>query len=277
VGQFAHPEVLVDPAWLADHLDDERVRVIEIDLEAGPYENGHIPGAVFWPAQGTLVGPDYRTNFDVTAAGDLLGRSGISDDTTVVAYSERHSLGPWVFWYLKTMGHADVRVLDGGRNRWLAEGHPLTTLVPDVAAVDHVARTPERSRQADLGRVLAAVDDEGVVLLDVRTAEDWRGENFMLAPPQPGERGGHIPGAVHLYYEEALNPDGTFKPVEELAALYRAHGITDDKETITYCAVGMRSAHTWFVLSELLGWRHVTSYDGSWNQWGRLPDTPVQT
>ena len=277
MGQFAHPEVLVDPTWLADRLDDDQVRVIEIDLEAGPYEEGHIPGAVFWPAQTTLVGPDYRTNFDVAAASELLGRSGIGNDSTVVAYSERHSLGPWVFWYLKTMGHADVRVLDGGRRRWLAEGRPLTTLVPDVVPVGYVAGTPERSRQADLDRVLAAVDDDRVVLLDVRTDEEWRGEDFMLGPPQPGERAGHIPGAVHLYYEEALNPDGTFKAVEELTALYRAHGVTPDKETITYCAVGMRSAHTWFVLSELLGWRHVTSYDGSWNQWGRLPDTPVQT
>jgi thiosulfate/3-mercaptopyruvate sulfurtransferase len=277
VGRFAHPEVLVDPEWLADHLDDPRVRVIDIHLESGSYEEGHIPGAVFWPARTTLVGPDYRTNFDVAAVGDLLGRSGISNDTTVVAYSDLRSLGPWVFWFLKTMGHADVRVLDGGRSRWIADGHPLTTVVPDVAEVDYVAQAPERSRQADLDRVLAAVDDDRIVLLDVRTAEEWRGENFMLAPPQPGERGGHIPGAVHLYYEEALNPDGTFKSVEELTALFAAHGVTVDKETITYCAVGMRSAHTWFVLSQLLGWRHVTSYDGSWNQWGRLPYTPVQT
>jgi thiosulfate/3-mercaptopyruvate sulfurtransferase len=206
---------------------------------------------VFWPAQTTLVGPDYRTNFDVSGASDLLGRSGISNDSTVVAYSERHSLGPWVFWYLKTMGHADVRVLDGGRSRWLAEGRPLTTVVPDVAPVGYVAQTPERSRQADLERVLAAVDDDEVLLLDVRTAEEWRGENFMLGPPQDGERGGHIPGAVHVYYEEALNPDGTFKSIEDLAALFAAHGVTADRAIITYCAVGMRSAHTWFVLSQL--------------------------
>jgi thiosulfate/3-mercaptopyruvate sulfurtransferase len=115
------------------------------------------------------------------------------------------------------------------------------------------------------------------VLLDVRTPEEWRGETFVVAPPRAGERGGHIPGAVHLYYEAALNEDGTFRSAEELTELYRAHGVTADKETITYCAVGMRSAHTWFVLSQLLGWPRVTSYDGSWNEWGRRVDTPIDT
>ena len=275
--RFVHPEVLVDPGWLADRLDDPRVRIIDVHLEPGPYQEGHIPGAVFWPALTTLLGPGYRTNFDVAAVADLLGRSGITNDSTVVVYSEHHALGPWVFWFLKTMGHEDVRVLDGGRSRWLAEGRPLTSTVPEVATVDYVARAADPSRQAVLDRVLTAVDNDQCVLLDVRTAEEWRGETFVVAPPQAGERGGHIPGAVHLYYESALNEDGTFKSAEELTELYRAHGVTADKETITYCAVGMRSAHTWFVLSQLLGWRNVTSYDGSWNEWGRLPDTPVQT
>jgi thiosulfate/3-mercaptopyruvate sulfurtransferase len=270
-------DVLVDPSWLAARLGDPGLRLIEVHLEPGPYDEGHIAGALSWPALTTILGPDYRTRFDPAEAGELLGRSGIAEDTTVVVYSDHPALAPWVLWYLETFGHHDVRVLEGGRRRWVAEGHPLTTEVPRVDAVERTVAPPDPSRRALLDRVRAAVEDPGTVLLDVRTPEEWRGETFLIAPPGPGERGGHIPGATHLYYEEAMNDDGTFKGDDELTALFAAHGITPDRELITYCAVGMRSAHAWFVLSRLLGWERVRSYDGSWNEWGRLPDTPIVT
>lgn len=170
-----------------------------------------------------------------------------------------------------------MRVLDGGRGRWVADGRPLTTEVPTVSATSYTAREPDPAARALLDDVRAAVGRENHVLLDVRTAEEYRGEVFLMEPPRDGERAGHVPGATHLYYSAALNADDTFKSADELAALYAGRGVTAEKETITYCAVGMRSAHTWFVLTQLLGYPHVRSFDGSWNLWGRLPDTPVET
>lgn len=272
-----HPDVLVDGHWLTDHLDDPNVRVIDIHLDPALYEGGHIPGAVHWPALTTLLGPDFRTNFDVGATDTLLGQSGITNETTVVICSDHRALGAWGFWFLKMIGHDRVRVLDGGMEKWRSQARPLTTDVPQLAAVEYRSSEPEHSRRAPLAQVLAAVDDGEVILLDVRTPEEWRGEIFVVAPPQEGERGGHLPGAVHLYYEHALNDDGTFKTVEELTELFAAHGLHPGKGVITYCAVGMRSAHAWFVLSQLLGWPNVSSFDGSWNQWGRLADTPIET
>ncbi len=272
-----HPHVLVDGQWLTDHLDDPNVRVIDIHLDPTLYEGGHIPGAVHWPALTTLLGPDFRTKFDVDATDALLGQSGITNEMTVIVCSDHRALGAWGFWFLKTIGHDRVWVLDGGMEKWRSDGRRLTTDVPQLIATEYRSTAPEDSRRAPLEEVLAAVDDGDSVLLDVRTPEEWRGEIFVVAPPQDGERGGHLPGAVHLYYEHALNDDGTFKTVDELTELYAAHGLHHGKRVITYCAVGMRSAHAWFVLSQLLGWPDVSSFDGSWNQWGRLADTPIET
>ncbi|MDA3039041.1 MAG: sulfurtransferase [Actinomycetota bacterium] len=271
-----HPEVLVDGLWLSGHLDDPNVRVIDIHLDPTSYEGGRIPGAVYWPALTSLLGPDFRTNSDTDAIDRLLGQSGIAEETMVVVCSDHRALGAWGFWFLKMIGHDRVRVLDGGMEKWRREARPLTTDVPDVDAVESHSTVHEHRRRILLEQVLQAVDNSESVLLDVRTPEEWRGEIFVVAPPQPGERGGHIPGAVHLYYESALNDDGTFKTDDELSEMYQAHGLHPGKQIITYCAVGMRSAHAWFVLSQLLGWPNVSSFDGSWNQWGRLADTPIE-
>ena len=273
---YAHPEVLVDTQWVAEHLNDPQVRIVDAHIDPAPYKSGHIPGAVFWNGFETLLTPDWRINFDTDTVEQFCGRSGIDNDTTVIAYSDHSAIAPWVFWFLKSVGHDDVRVLNGGRKKWVADGHTLTTELPTVTATSYTAREPDPDLRALQDRVRAAVGKENQVLLDVRTPEEYRGELFLLEPPQGSERGGHIPGATHLYYEAALNDDETFKSADELAALYANHGVTADKETITYCAVGIRSAHTWFVLTQLLGYPTVRSFDASWNLWGRLPDTPVE-
>ena len=273
---YAHPEVLVDTQWVADHLNDPNVRIVDTHIDPTSYEEGHIPGAVFWHGIEMLLKPDFRINFDKDSLQELLGRSGIANDTTVISYSDHSALAPWVFWVLKSIGHADVRVLNGGRKKWIADGHALSTDKPTVAETTYTAQDPNPDLRALQDRVEAAVGQDNQVLLDVRTPEEYRGELFMLEPPQGTERGGHIPGATYLYYEEAMNPDDTFKSADELAELYTSHGVTADKETITYCAVGMRSAHSWFVLTQLLGYPQVRSFDASWNVWGRQADTPIE-
>lgn len=276
VKDYAHPETLVDTDWVAVHLHDPQVRIVDVHIDPTPYRSGHIPGAVFWNAPETLLKPDWSINFDRQSVEELCGRSGIANDTTVIAYSDHSAIAPWVFWFLRSVGHADVRVLNGGRKNWVADGHPLTTEEPTVSAASYHAQDPNPDLRALQDRVRAAVGKEDRVLLDVRTPEEYRGELFLLEAPQGTERAGHIPGATHLYYEAALNEDETFKAADELAALYAGRGVSADRETITYCAVGIRSAHTWFVLTQLLGYPHVRSFDASWNLWGRLPDTPVE-
>ena len=273
---YAHPEVLVDTQWVVEHLNNPKVRIVDTHIDPAMYESGHIPGAVLWNGVETLLTSDWGINFDKKSVEDLCGRSGIDNDTTVIAYSDHNAFAPWVFWFLKSVGHADVRVLDGGRKKWVADGHALTTELPTVPAATYIAHDPNPDLRALQERVRAAVGKENHVLLDVRTPEEYRGELFLLEPPQGTERAGHIPGATHLYYEAALNEDDTFKSADALAALYADQGITADKETITYCAVGIRSAHTWFVLTQLLGYPYVRSFDASWNLWGRLPDTPIE-
>jgi thiosulfate/3-mercaptopyruvate sulfurtransferase len=281
MASYAHPDVLVDTQWVADHLRDPTVRIVEVHLDPvstapPPYESGHIPGAVLWNSVTTILRPDFRLNADKTAVEDLLSRSGITNDTTVIIYSEHPAVAPWVLWYLQLFGHRDVRVLNGGRKKWIAEGRALTAEVPAITPTAYKAKDPNASLRASRESVQAAVGKNTPVLIDVRTPQEYNGEWFMMGPPAEGERAGHIPGAVHLYYEAALNTDGAFKTAEELTAVYGSQGVTADKPAITYCAVGIRSAHTWFVLTHLLGYPQVRSYDGSWNEWGRLPDTAIE-
>ena len=201
MGQYANPGALVETSWLAAHLEDPGLRVVDVHIDPTPYEQGHIPGAVFWNGLTTLLRPDYRVNFDASAIEALLGQAGITNDSTVVVYSDHTALAPWVYWFLKTIGHDDVHVLNGGRAKWVAENRPLATEVPEVTPTSYTSRAPDPARRVLLDQVRKAVGDDGFVLVDVRAAEEYRGELFMLEPPQGTERAGHIPGATPRFYE----------------------------------------------------------------------------
>ncbi len=275
LSQYAHPEVLVDTQWVVDHLSDPKVRLVEVDMNPEVYKAGHIPGAVFWNATDLLLS-DQHTNFDPVAIEELLARSGITNDTTAIAYGDHPATGGWIFWLLKVFGHRDVRVLNGGRQKWIAEGHPLTTEPPIITPTVYHAQAPDPSLRASREYVQESLGQTERVLVDVRTPQEYSGEWFYNKPPEGTERGGHIPGAVHIDCELALNKDGTFKPIEALQSLYNGKGITADKEAIAYCAVGARSGYTWFILKYLLGYPKVRNYDGSWNEWSRNPALPIE-
>lgn len=271
-----NPPPLIGTDELAATSEDPAVRIVDVHLDPAVYDRGHLPGAVAWPALSTVMTPDFGHVLDPNRCSEMLAHSGIAPATTVICTSEHPGLGPWAYWYLKTMGHEAVRVLDGGVTKWAAEGRPIST---DPVVVEPITREPGSGvvgLRADRDDVSAALDDANVKLLDVRTDAEFSGEIFLLEPPVAGERAGHLPGAVHVFFQQAHNPDLTFKPIEDLRSLYAAHGVLPDHKVITYCAVGMRSAHTWFLLSELLGYPDVTSYHRSWNEWGRLADSAIE-
>ena len=277
--QYAHPEVLVDTAWAEAHLTDPKLRFVEVDVDTAAYDSGHLPGAVGWNWQRDTQDLVRRDLPDQPAIEDLLSRSGIAADTAIVLYGDNNNwFAAYAFWLLKYYGHQDVRLIDGGRKKWLAENRRLTTDVPAVARTAY--RTPGRA--ADLralrGLVESSVERAGSALVDVRSPKEFSGE--LLAPeniPQEGaQRGGHIPGAANIPWATAVKDDGTFKPAGELKSIYQGQGITPDKEVIAYCRIGERSSHTWFVLKYLLGYPQVRNYDGSWTEWGSLIGVPIE-
>jgi thiosulfate/3-mercaptopyruvate sulfurtransferase len=267
---YAHPEVLVDTQWLMDHLHQPNLRVVEVDMSPNSCKDAHIPGAVFWKIATELLRPDLSINPDATAIEKLLSRSGISPETTVIAYGSYPGTSAWTFWFLKTYGHDNVRVLNGGYQKWVAEGRPLTSEFSSFAPTSYQAKSPDPSLRVLQSEVQASLGQSDYVLLDVRTLQEYRGEVFTTKPPQGTERAGHIPGAVHLDHMLSFNEDGTFKSAEALQTLYSSQGITPDKTVFPYCAIGGRSAHIWFVLKCLLGYPNVRNYDGSWNEWSSL-------
>ena len=274
--QYAHPEVLIDTQWLADHLNDTNVRIVEVDMSPEPYKDAHIPGAVFWNIFTDLLRPDLRINLDSTAIEKLLSRSGITKETTVVSYGSHPGTGAWMFWLLKLFGHSDIRVLNGGHRKWMIEGRPVVAELSNFAPTEYQAKPLETALRVLHKDVQDAIDHPQRVLLDVRTLQEYQGERFLDKPPEGAERAGHIPGAIHIEHLLTLNDDGTFKSFEELKTLYYSKGVTPDKDVFPYCAIGGRSAYAWFVLKYLLGYPNVRNYDGSWNEWSRLPDVPIE-
>jgi len=276
---YAHPEALVDADWVQAHLADPTVRLIEVDVDTTAYEQGHIPRAVGFNWQKDLQDQLMRAPVSKEQLEALLGRAGVSNDTTIVLYGDNNNwFAAWALWILKYYGHYDVRLLNGGRVKWLADQREFTTAVPSYPRTRYVAQAPHSNIRAFRDQILLSLGRTGFALVDVRSPAEYSGE--LLAPvylPQEGaQRGGHIPGAANIPWSQAVLPDGTFKPAEELRSLYASKGITQEKEVVAYCRIGERSSHTWFVLHSLLGYPKVRNYDGSWTEWGSLIGVPIE-
>jgi len=277
--QYAHPEALVETAWVAEHFSDPAVRLIEVDVDTLAYDSGHVPGALGWNWQTELSDRVRRDLISKSELEQLLGNAGVTPKTTVILYGDNNNwFAAWAFWQLKIYGHVDVRLMDGGRKKWVAEGRALTTDVPTYASSAYQAKDPNFEDRALRDQVLKAIGKSSAALVDVRSPKEYSGE--LLAPenlPQEGaQRGGHIPSAVNIPWASAVRDDGSFKSASDLAALYGGKGITANKETIAYCRIGERSSHTWFVLKYLLGYENVRNYDGSWTEWGSLVGVPIE-
>lgn len=280
MGTYAHPEVLVSTDWVSSHSADPNVRIVEVDVDCKTYDEGHVPGAIAWAWHTELCDTLIRDILQKAQFEWLMTRSGIDNGTTVVVYGDNNNwFAAWAFWQMKIYGHADVRIMDGGRKKWLAEGRDLDT-EPHTAAPSqrpYIATGPDLSLRAFLAQVQQVQKAASAVLIDVRSPQEFTGE--LLAPPGLSEtcqRGGHIPGAHGVCWSRSCNDDGAFKPVEELRKIYGAEGVTESTPVITYCRIGERSSHTWFVLKYLLGIPNVANYDGSWTEWGNLVGAPVE-
>ncbi len=278
MSNYANPEVLVSSEWVVDHLKDPHVRLVEVDVENNAYEQGHIPGAIAWSWQRQLSDQVRRDVIPRDEFERLLGHSGISPETTVVLYGDNNNwFAAWAFWQLKIYGHKDVRLLNGGRKKWLYEGREISTDVPVYEPTSYLAKKPDYSIRAFLADVQRAVNGGNVDLVDVRSPQEYTGE--ILAPPglpETAQRGGHIPGARSIPWGKAANEDGTFKSLEELRAIYDEEGIDGSKPVIAYCRIGERSSYSWFVLKYLLGYKNIVNYDGSWTEWGNLVGAPIE-
>jgi thiosulfate/3-mercaptopyruvate sulfurtransferase len=278
MADYAHPEALVSTDWVAQHAKDPNVRVVEVDVDTSEYSKGHVPGAIGWNWTTQLSDTVRRDILSKHQFEKLMSEAGISNSTTVVLYGDNNNwFAAWALWQMKMYGHKDVRLMNGGRKKWLAEGRDVSTEIPGIAPASYAASGPDNGLRAFLDQVQAAVDGGHTGLVDVRSPAEFTGE--ILAPPglpETCQRGGHIPGARSIPWGKACNEDGTFKSYDELKTLYGGEGIDGSKPVIAYCRIGERSSHTWFVLSELLGFNHVRNYDGSWTEWGNLVGAPVE-
>lgn len=275
---YAHPEVLVSTSWVAEHRDDPDVVLVEVDLESRSYRAGHIPGALSWNWTTQLCDQTVREILPKAELELLLSRSGIDPSTRVVLYGDHHNwFAAWAFWQLRMFGHRALHLMNGGREKWIAEGRELTRKTTRRAAKIYRAKSPDLSQRAYLADVRRASESGFSVLVDVRSREEYTGE--WLAPPgfrETSQRGGHIPNAKSIPWNAACETDGTFKSYEALRELYESNGVDGHLPVITYCRIGERSSHTWFVLKYLLGYDSVRNYDGSWTEWGNLVGAAVE-
>jgi thiosulfate/3-mercaptopyruvate sulfurtransferase len=285
---YAHPEVLVDTQWVQDHIQDTtKVSIAEVDYDPkSNYMLGHIPGSVLFDWKQDINDPVSRNVLSKQACEDLLQRVGISNDTTLILYGDFNNwFAAFAFWVFKYYGYKDVRLMNGGRKKWLQEDRPLSKEIPsNYPKGNFKASEPDNNIRVFLNQVKEALEDankkvRGIKMVDVRSPKEFTGE--ILAPPEypteHAQRGGHIPSAVNIPWAQAVNDnDGTFKSIDELRKLYESKDITPDKEVIAYCRIGERSSHTWFVLKYLLGYPNVKNYDGSWTEWGNMIANPVE-
>ncbi len=276
--EYTHPEALVSTEWVAAHLDDPKVRLVESDEDVLLYETGHIPGAVkldWHTDQQSQLIRDFVTKEEFEA---LLASRGIANDTTVVFYGDRNNwYAAYTFWLFRMYGHGDLRLMDGGRAKWEAEGRPYTREVSVHPQTTYTAKEADESLRAFRDEVLTHFQ-AGKPLIDVRSPQEYSGEVIHMAsyPQEGAQRAGHIPTAKNIPWATAANADGTFKGASELREIYGGQGITPDQPVIAYCRIGERSAHTWFVLTQLLGYPDVRNYDGSWTEWGSLVRAPIE-
>jgi thiosulfate/3-mercaptopyruvate sulfurtransferase len=275
---YAKP-VLVTTKWLEEHLQDDDVVVAEVDENPDLYDEGHIPGAVKLHWREDLQDPVERDLVDRETFERVLGERGIGNDTTVILYGDKNNwFAAYAYWYLKTYGHGDVRILDGGRQKWIDEGREVTTDVSTPNVKTYRAQERDESIRAYRDQVRDWIGASERALVDVRSPGEYAGE--LIAPPgyeqEGAQRGGHIPTAASIPWASAVQDDGTFKTPDALRELYGSKGVTPEKEVTAYCRIGERSAHTWFVLRELLGYEKVRNYDGSWTEWGNLVDVPIE-
>jgi thiosulfate/3-mercaptopyruvate sulfurtransferase len=271
--------VLVTTDWVAEHLNDSSIVIAEVDENPDLYDEGHIPGAIKLHWKDDLQDPVERDLVDKQSFEALLAGRGIGNETTIILYGDKNNwFAAYAYWYVRTYGHQDVRILNGGRQKWIDEGRELTTDVPSRPAASYKARERDESIRAYRDQVREWIGASGRALVDVRSPGEYAGD--LIAPPgyeqEGAQRAGHIPTAQSIPWASAVKDDGTFKSADELRELYGGKGITPDKEIVAYCRIGERSAHTWFVLRELLGYENVRNYDGSWTEWGNLVDVPIE-
>jgi len=278
MSDYKHPEVLVATEWLAHNLNAPNLRLVEVDVDTSAFDQGHIPSAVGWNWQTQLQDKVRRDLIDKPALEKLLGKSGISNDTTIILYGDNNNwFAAYAFWQLKYNGHKDVRLLNGGRKKWLEEKRQLTTEPTKVVQTTYRVERQDESIRAYRDDVLSLVrGSKPGQLVDVRSVDEFTGK--ILAPPglsETAQRAGHIPNAANIPWAQASKEDGTFKTADDLKGLYGAKGIAGKDEVITYCRIGERSSHTWFALRYLLGFENVRNYDGSWTEWGNLIGAPI--
>ena len=278
MGDYVNPSALVSAEWAQQHLDDPGVRFVEVDVDTTAYEQGHLPGAVGWDWTSQLSDGIRRDIATRQALSELLSRSGIGADTRIVLYGDNNNwFAAWAYWQLRLHGVSDVALLNGGRKYWLEQGLPVTTEVPAYPPTGIELPEADFSLRAFYADILGRLGDPGLALVDVRSPAEFAGE--IIAPPgmtESAQRAGHIPGATSAPWAQAVNEDGTFRSADELREHYAAKGVTADQDIVTYCRIGERSSHSWFVLHELLGYEQVRNYDGSWTEWGSMIALPIE-
>jgi thiosulfate/3-mercaptopyruvate sulfurtransferase len=271
-------DVLVDTQWVQDHLDDESIRIVEVDENPALYAEAHIPGAIGFDWKKDLQDQVKRDFLGPDEFGALFGSRGISNDHTIVLYGDRNNwFAAYTYWYLKYYGHDNVKLMNGPREKWIEEGRPTTSDVPSYDSASFKAQPGDAAIRAKRDEVMAALS-QNTSLVDVRSPQEFSGELIAMAgyEQEGAQRGGHIPGAASVPWAQAVKEDGTFKDADELRELYTSKGVLNGNDIIAYCRIGERSAHTWFVLHELLGQDAVKNYDGSWTEWGNLVDVPIE-
>jgi thiosulfate/3-mercaptopyruvate sulfurtransferase len=278
--EYANPNVLVDTQWVEDHVKDNNVRIAEVDYDPkANYHLGHIPNAALFDWKKDINDPLNRNIVSRDDCTALLQNAGINNDTILVLYGDFNNwFAAFAFWVFKYYGYKDIRLMNGGRKKWLEEDRPISKESPNFSKGNFQAAEPDESIRVYLDYVRNSVMSQQGTLVDVRSPAEFTGQ--ITAPPEypteHAQRGGHIPSAQNIPWGQAVNEDGTFKSVEDLKKLYEPKAITPEKEVITYCRIGERSSHTWFVLKYLLGYPNVKNYDGSWTEWGNMINNPIE-